>query len=133
MVFVNPEQRLNDLTVTTVWGGPSLQNYHRIPALPVAEIKRSDGDSLRAMLTAGPVQLRMSTETKTGRSSDKIRKMQEFLRWLANLKGIPVESGAELKFELTGFPSGGLGLLTLLGLLVALIIVISVYRRERPS
>ncbi|MFO8173716.1 MAG: hypothetical protein R6T96_05490, partial [Longimicrobiales bacterium] len=37
-VFVNPEERLNDLTITSVWGAPSLRNYHRIPDLPVAEI-----------------------------------------------------------------------------------------------
>jgi hypothetical protein len=66
VVFINPEERLNDLTTTTVWGGPSLLNYHRIPTLPVAEIKRSDGDRLRTMLAAGPVQVRISTETRTG-------------------------------------------------------------------
>ncbi len=65
-VFVHPEELLNDLTITSVWGGPSLMNYHRIPTLPVAEVKRSDGDRLRALLARGRVQLRMSTETKTG-------------------------------------------------------------------
>jgi hypothetical protein len=65
-VFVHPEELLNDLTITSVWGGPSLMNHHRIPALPVAEVKRSDGDRLRALLARGRVQLRMSTETKTG-------------------------------------------------------------------
>jgi len=66
VVFVNPEERLNDLTTTSVWGGPSLMNYQRVPTLPVAEIKRSDGDRLRAMMDDGPVRLRMSTETRTG-------------------------------------------------------------------
>jgi len=66
VVFINPEERLNDLTVTSVWGGPSLLNYHRIPTLPVAEIKRSDGDRLRVLLARGPIQVRMSTETRTG-------------------------------------------------------------------
>ncbi|NJD19408.1 MAG: M28 family peptidase, partial [Gemmatimonadetes bacterium] len=65
-VFVHPEELLNDLTITSVWGGPSLLNYHRIPTLPVAEVKRSDGDRLRELLGRGRVQLRMSTETKTG-------------------------------------------------------------------
>ncbi|HSW29860.1 MAG TPA: M28 family metallopeptidase [Longimicrobiales bacterium] len=65
-VFVHPEELLNDLTITSVWGGPSLMDYHRIPTLPVAEVKRSDGDRLRALLAQGRVQLRMSTETKTG-------------------------------------------------------------------
>jgi hypothetical protein len=65
-VFVNPEERLNDLTVTSVWGSPSLRNHHRIPSLPVAEVRRSDGDRLRTMLERGPVRLRMTTETRTG-------------------------------------------------------------------
>jgi len=66
IVFINPEERLNDLTVTSVWGGPSLLNYHRVPTLPVAEIKRSDGDRLRSMMASGPIRLKISTETKTG-------------------------------------------------------------------
>jgi len=66
VIFVNPEERLNDLTTTSVWGAPSLLNYHRIPILPVAEIKRSDGDRLRAMMAGGTVRVRMSTETRTG-------------------------------------------------------------------
>ncbi len=66
IVFINPEERLNDLTVTSVWGGPSLLNYHRVPTLPVAEIKWSDGDRLRSMMARGPIRLRLSTETKTG-------------------------------------------------------------------
>lgn len=66
VVFVNPEERLNDLTTTSVWGTPSLRDYHRIPTLPVAQVKQSDGDRLRSMMTAGTVQLSMSTETRTG-------------------------------------------------------------------
>lgn len=65
-VFVHPEELLNDLTATSVWGGPSLLDYHRIPTLPVAEVRRSDGDRLRTLLAQGRVQLRMSTETRTG-------------------------------------------------------------------
>jgi Iap family predicted aminopeptidase len=66
VIFVNPEERLNDLTTTSVWGGPSLMNFHRIPTLPVAEIKKSHGDRLRGMMAQGPVRVRMSTETRTG-------------------------------------------------------------------
>lgn len=65
-VFVHPEELLNDLTTTTVWGAPSLLDYQRIPTLPVAEVKRSDGDRLRSMMANGAVQVRMSTETRTG-------------------------------------------------------------------
>ena len=56
--------------------------------------------------------------------------MQEFLGWLARLRGIPIEEGAELQFEFSGFPSGGAGLPTILGMLAALAIVIMVYRRD---
>ena len=65
-VFVHPEELLNDLTTTSVWGAPSLLDYQRIPTLPVAEVRRSDGDRLRSMMAAGPVEVKMSTETRTG-------------------------------------------------------------------
>ena len=66
VIFVNPEERLNDLTTTSVWGAPSLRNYHRIPSLPVAEITRSAGEEIRSRMARGPVRVSMSTETKTG-------------------------------------------------------------------
>ena len=66
VVFVNPEERLNDLTTPSVWGTPSLRDYHRIPTLPVAQVKRSDGERLRSMMAEGTVRLQMSTETRTG-------------------------------------------------------------------
>lgn len=66
VIFVNPEERLNDLTATSVWGTPSLRDYHRIPTLPVAQVKRSDGDRLRSMMADGTVEVRISTETRTG-------------------------------------------------------------------
>ena len=56
--------------------------------------------------------------------------MQELLRWLASWKGITVEDGAELHFEFSSFPAGGLGLLVLIGLLLALVFVVFVYRRD---
>jgi len=65
VVFVNPEDRLNDLTTTSVWGAPSLRSYHRIPTLPVAQIGKSDGDRIRALLSQGSVEILLSTETRT--------------------------------------------------------------------
>lgn len=56
--------------------------------------------------------------------------MQELLRWLASWKGITVEDGADLHFEFSGFPSGGLGLLVLVGFLLALLFVVFIYRRD---
>ncbi len=66
VIFGNPEERLNELIVTSTWGVPSLLSYHRLPELPVAEVKRSGADSLRARLARGPVTVRLSTEVETG-------------------------------------------------------------------
>jgi len=56
--------------------------------------------------------------------------MQQLLKWLADLKGIQVEPGAELRLELTSFPSGGLALLVLLGIVLALYMIVHAYRRD---
>ena len=66
IVFVNPEERLNDLIVTSTWGSPSLMNHHRLPAVPVAQITRGAGAELRRRMAAGPVSLRVETEVATG-------------------------------------------------------------------
>ncbi|MBL8748847.1 MAG: VWA domain-containing protein [Planctomycetes bacterium] len=56
--------------------------------------------------------------------------MDEILRWLCEWKGIAVEPGAELQFELTNFPSGGLGMLVLIGCALAILGVALLYRRD---
>ena len=66
VVFINPEERLNELIVTSTWGSPSLMNYHRLPEVPVAQIMRSAGEALRARMADGPVELRVETEVATG-------------------------------------------------------------------
>ena len=59
--------------------------------------------------------------------------MQDLWLWLARAKGIEVEPGAELRFEFASFPTGGLALLALLGALLAVGIVVRVYRRDRAA
>lgn len=66
VVFVNPEERLNELIVTSTWGSPSLMNHHRLPTIPVAQIARSAGEELRVRMAAGRVELRVETEVATG-------------------------------------------------------------------
>ncbi|GAB4138440.1 MAG: hypothetical protein Fur0037_04150 [Planctomycetota bacterium] len=56
--------------------------------------------------------------------------MQELLRLLASWKGVAVEDGAELRFEFSSFPSGSIGLLVILGVLLALSFVVFIYRRD---
>ncbi len=65
-IFINPEERLNDLIVTSTWGTPSLLSEHRLPTLPVAQITRSAGERLRAMMADGDVTIRMATEVDQG-------------------------------------------------------------------
>ena len=59
--------------------------------------------------------------------------MDELLHLLARWRGIPVEPGHELRFEFARFPTGGLGLLVLLGLALAIGFVVWVYRRDAHS
>jgi N-acetylated-alpha-linked acidic dipeptidase len=66
VIFVNPEERLNDLIVTSTWGIPSLRNFHRLPTLPVAQVKKSSGEAIRARLAHRPVRVRLTTEVSTG-------------------------------------------------------------------
>ncbi|MGC6486817.1 MAG: hypothetical protein ACON4Z_04170 [Planctomycetota bacterium] len=56
--------------------------------------------------------------------------MDDFLRWLARWRGVEVEPGAEVQFELAGFPTGGLGLLVLLGAATVVVGVAALYRRD---
>lgn len=56
--------------------------------------------------------------------------MQELLRWLATWKGIPLAADSELHVEFVGFPSGGRGLLVILGIVLVLGIVALAYRRD---
>ncbi len=59
--------------------------------------------------------------------------MQDWLHWLAGLKGIAVEAGAELRLELSAFPRGGLAMLTLIGVVLAIWAIVFFYRRHRAD
>ncbi len=56
--------------------------------------------------------------------------MDELLRWLASWKGIDPEPGTELQLELANFPTGGFGMLVLVGALLLALLVVFVYRRD---
>lgn len=56
--------------------------------------------------------------------------MEEILRWLASWRGIEVEPGSELQFEFSNFPTGGLGMLVLMGCALAILAVGFIYRRD---
>jgi hypothetical protein len=56
--------------------------------------------------------------------------MDDILRWLAQWRGIAPDAGDELQFEFANFPTGGLGMLVLMGCALALLGVVFVYRRD---
>lgn len=66
VIFANPEDRLNDLIVTSTWGVPSLRNAHRLETIPVAQVRKSGGERLRSRLAEGSLRVRLSTEVATG-------------------------------------------------------------------
>ena len=65
-IFVNPEERLNELIITTVWGTPSFRNVARIPKLAVTQVRRSDGEAIRELMGSGRRTARLTTEVTTG-------------------------------------------------------------------
>jgi len=67
VIFTNPEERLNDLIVTSTWGTPSLRNYDRLPSIPTVQVAKSDGDRLRGLAAAGAVTAEIDAEVSTGR------------------------------------------------------------------
>ncbi len=67
IIFVNPEERLNDLIVTSTWGTPSLQTYQRLPTIPTVQVAKSAGDALRERMTRGPTRVRITADVNTGR------------------------------------------------------------------
>jgi len=56
--------------------------------------------------------------------------MADFLRWLAQWRGIEVEPGSELQFEFANFPTGGLGMLVLMGIALCVVLIGFLYRRD---
>ncbi len=69
IIFTNPEERLNDLIVTSTWGTPSLRNFLRLPDIPTVQVTKSDGDRLRSLLASGPVQVEIDAQAATGRKT----------------------------------------------------------------
>lgn len=67
LIFANAEWYIHNMIVTTVWGGaPTPDQVDRLPSIPVVSIAHEDGDWLKKMLSAGPVELRITTEVETG-------------------------------------------------------------------
>ncbi|MBW7881391.1 MAG: M28 family peptidase [Caldilineaceae bacterium] len=57
-IFIN-DAHLHYMIVSTIWGTPTPESAHRIPATPSVSVKEQDGHDLRARIAAGPVRVRL--------------------------------------------------------------------------
>ena len=65
-IYINPDNQLHNMTVTTVWGAPTPETKHRIPQNPIVAMRRPDGDGIRDRLAAGEtVRVRVKGEVDT--------------------------------------------------------------------
>ena len=67
LIFSNADWYIHNMIVTTIWGGaPTPEQVDRLPSVPVVSIAHEDGEWLKALLEAGPVELKVTTEVETG-------------------------------------------------------------------
>jgi len=67
LIFSNADWYIHNMIVTTIWGGaPTPEQIGRLPSLPVVSVAHEDGEYLKELLQAGPVELKVTTEVETG-------------------------------------------------------------------
>ena len=65
-IFINPDNQLHNMTVTTVWGAPTPETKHLVPANPIVALRRPDGDGIRDRVASGEtVRVRVKGEVDT--------------------------------------------------------------------
>ncbi|MGH9323198.1 MAG: M28 family peptidase, partial [Vicinamibacteria bacterium] len=65
-IYINPDDRLHNMTVTTIWGAPTPETAHLLPRNPIVAMKRGDGDALRARMKKGErVRVKIEGEVET--------------------------------------------------------------------
>jgi Iap family predicted aminopeptidase len=65
-IFINPDDRLHNMTVTTIWGSPTPESAHRLPENPIVAVIRRDGQRLQDLLADGhTVRVRVKGEVST--------------------------------------------------------------------
>ncbi len=65
-IFINPDNQLHNMTVTTVWGSPTPETKHMVPTNPIVALRRPDGDNIRDRVASGEtVRVRVKGEVDT--------------------------------------------------------------------
>ncbi|HLG63575.1 MAG TPA: M28 family metallopeptidase [Ktedonosporobacter sp.] len=52
-IFVNQDEHVHEMIVSSIWGSPTPENRHQLPHIPVISLGKEDGDTLRDMFDAG--------------------------------------------------------------------------------
>jgi len=52
-IYINPDDRLHNMTVTTIWGAPTPETASLLPQNPIVAMRRPDGEGLRDRLARG--------------------------------------------------------------------------------
>jgi N-acetylated-alpha-linked acidic dipeptidase len=60
------EDAIHEMIVTSIWGTPTPESISRLPKIPALSVKKADGERLRAMMTHGPVRVRIHARAETG-------------------------------------------------------------------
>ncbi|HZO73890.1 MAG TPA: M28 family metallopeptidase [Ktedonobacteraceae bacterium] len=55
-IFVNQDELVHEMIVSSIWGSPTPENRHQLPRIPVVSLGKEDGDTLRDMFGAGQPQ-----------------------------------------------------------------------------
>ena len=65
-VWPSNEDVLHEMTVSSIWGTPTMESASRLVRIPVMTVRRRDGLQLRQMLEHGPVRIRLEGEVFSG-------------------------------------------------------------------
>ncbi len=65
IVCINPPE-FHEMTVSPVWGTPTLETASRLPKVVAISVRKDDGDELKALLERGSVTVRITADVDTG-------------------------------------------------------------------
>ena len=67
-VFQSPsEEHIHEMTMSPIWGTPSVNDQDRLPDFPVAQLSHADGEWLADRLAGDTVEVTIATEVRTER------------------------------------------------------------------
>jgi hypothetical protein len=65
IVCINPPE-FHEMTVSPIWGTPTLETAPRLPKVVAISVRQDDGDELKALLERKSVTVRITAEVETG-------------------------------------------------------------------